>query len=178
MITEQDIVFLGTCARTHGNRGEVQVTATRALLEEAEDKRAENASDKPLFVLFELDRIFTPFRLTDWRSKGADSYLLRLAGVDTEAYAQRLCGNRVFLLREDLTDDPDDPLLTWDDLIGYEVVDIAAGKIGVVKQVDDSTLNTLLMLEDGTILPAHEDLIEEIDTEGKRLVVNLPEGIL
>lgn len=130
------------------------------------------------FVLFELDNILTPFRLLEWREKGADAYLFRLAGVDSEERALRLCGKRVFLLRSDLTDNPEDELLTWNDLVGFEVIDAAAGRLGQVSEVDESTANTLLLLDSGTIIPAHEDLIEELDSEGKRLVVNLPEGLV
>ena len=169
MITPQQVILLGTCTRTHGKRGEVQVVADRDLL---------SPETNVQFVLFELDNILTPFRLVDWREKGADAYLFSLAGVDTEERALRLCGKRVFLLRSDLTDDPEDELLTWDDLIGYEVTDASLGRLGVVTEVDDSTINTLLLLDNGTIIPAHEDLIEEIDSEKKKLLVNLPDGLV
>ena len=48
---------------------------------------------------------------------------------------------------------------------------------GRVAAVDESTINTLLELEDGRLLPVHEDLIIEIDEPQKRIILDLPEGL-
>lgn len=167
MIRAEETVLMGMCTKTHGKQGEVQVRTDRDWFSEA----------TPAFVVFELDHILTPFRLLSWREKGADAYLLRLAGIDSEERALRLCGHQAYLLRRDFTDDPSDPLLTWDDLVGFEVVDEAGERLGTITQIDDSTLNTLMMLDDGTILPAHEDLILEIQADIRQLTLSLPEGL-
>ena len=43
--------------------------------------------------------------------------------------------------------------------------------------VDESTINTLLEMEDGRLLPIHEDLIRHIDDQQHVLYVSLPEGL-
>ena len=169
MIQENEVILLGTCTRTHGRRGELHIISDNDLLSIADD---------PQFVLFRLNEILTPFRLTEWREKGANAYIVSLDGVDTEEQAQRLCGNRVYLLRRDLTDNPDEPLITWQDLIGYEVIDDETGSLGQIKSVDDSTLNNLFLLENDVVIPAHEDFITSIDSAAHQLHVSLPAGLL
>ena len=169
MIQEKDIILLGTCTRAHGRRGNLQIISDNDLLSIADD---------PDFLLFRLDNILTPFRLTDWREKGVNAYIISLDGIDSEEQAPKLCGNQVFLLRRDLTENPDEPLLLWQDLIGYEVIDDELGSIGQIKNVDDSTLNTLFLLESGAVIPAHEDFITEIDSENRKLYVSLPAGLI
>ena len=169
MIQENEVILLGTCTRTHGRRGELHIISDNDLLSIADD---------PQFVLFRLNEILTPFRLTEWREKGANAYIVSLDGITTEEQAQRLCGNSVYLLRRDLTDDPDEPLITWQDLIGYEVIDNEMGSLGKIKNVDDSTLNTLFLLDNDVVIPAHEDFITEINSEARQLHVSLPAGLI
>ena len=47
-------------------------------------------------------------------------------------------------------------------------------QVGVIAYVDESTINTLATLEDGRMIPLHEDFITEIDEEARVLHVRLP----
>ena len=121
MILDSDVMAFGKCTRTHGRRGELHVVSDNDLLSVAND---------PTFVLFRLDNILTPFRMTDWREKGANAYIITLEGITSDEQAQRFCGATSYLLRRDITDNPDNPLLTWQDLIGYKLIDNALGSLG------------------------------------------------
>lgn len=169
MIPDSDVIQLGTCTRTHGRRGELHIISDNDLLSIAED---------PQFLLLRLDNILTPFRLVEWREKGANAYIVALDGITTEEQAQRFCGKPVYLLRGDLSDNPDEPLLMWQDLIGYEVIDDELGPVGHIKNVDDSTINTLFLLDSEAVIPAHEDFITEIDSDQRKLYVSLPAGLI
>jgi 16S rRNA processing protein RimM len=68
----------------------------------------------------------------------------------------------------------DEGLLTWQDLAGYTIEDKDAGVLGTIEYIDESTINTLATLNDGRLLPLHEDFITEIDEEKRILRVNLP----
>ena len=63
--------------------------------------------------------------------------------------------------------------MAWVDFEGWTVVedDVTLGKI---VRVDDSTMNIFAELEDGRMLPLHEDFIVEIDEEARVLRVRLP----
>jgi 16S rRNA processing protein RimM len=82
-------------------------------------------------------------------------------------------GEEAFVLRSDVQDE-EDGLMTWQDLVGYTVEDDEAGTIGQIADVDESTINTLAILEDGRMMPLHEDFILEIDEQAQILRVHLP----
>ena len=80
------------------------------------------------------------------------------------------------MLRRDLNEEAEE-MMTWQDLTGYEVLNSEHVVQGKVAAVDESTINTLLELENGRLLPVHEDLIIEIDEPQKRIILDLPEGL-
>ena len=64
-------------------------------------------------------------------------------------------------------------------LVGFEIVNAANKEtVGRVAAIDDSTANILFELEDGTLIPASDDLIEEIDAEQQQIKMNIPQGLL
>ena len=78
-----------------------------------------------------------------------------------------------FMLISDMNQE-DEVLPTWQSLIGYRVVDIDQGDLGIVDQVDETTINTLITLSDGRLIPIHEDFIIGINSEDKLLTICLP----
>ena len=166
MIEQNELVRIGTMRRPHGKSGELQCQMDNDYWDEAEAD----------FLILLLDGIFVPFRVEDWRGKGADSLIFRLKGVDSEAKALRLVNAEAYMLRRDLAEEAEE-MMTWQDLKGYEVLNGEHVVQGKVATVNESTINTLLEMEDGRLLPIHEDLIIEIDAPHKRLVLDLPEGL-
>ena len=114
-------------------------------------KRTHNR-DLPEFVFVQRDGLFVPFRSRDIAS---------------------LMGEEIWLLRSDVQEE-DDGLLTWQDLVGYTVIDDEAGTVGLIDNIDESTINTLATLEDGRLIPLHEDFITDIDEQARELHVHLP----
>lgn len=113
-------------------------------------KRTHNR-DLPEFVFVQRDGLFVPFRSSDIAS---------------------LMGEEIWVLRSDMQEE-DDGLMTWQDLVGYTIEDNKK-EVGVIAEIDESTLNTLATLEDGRMLPLHEDFIVEIDEDARVLRVQLP----
>ena len=118
--------------------------------------RRTHYKDLPDFVFVLRDGLFVPFR--------------------TERISE-LIGEEGFVLRSEMQDE-EDGLLTWQDLVGYTIMDEGENyeeeQVGVIAYVDESTINTLATLEDGRMLPLHEDFITEIDEEAHVLHVRLP----
>ena len=107
--------------------------------------------DLPPFVFVKRDGLFVPFR--------------------SEQIAD-LVGEEGYVLRSDVQDEGDGTL-TWQDLVGFEIEDDGR-VVGRIAQVDESTINTLAILEDERMIPLHEDFIIEIDEDAHVLRVNLP----
>lgn len=118
--------------------------------------RRPQLKELPDFVFVLRDGLFVPFRKQN--------------AVDLQ-------GEEVFVRRTDLRDE-DDGLLTWQDLVGYMVKDEGEEdewrEIGVIAEVDESTINTVATLEDGRMIPLHEDFITDIDEAAHVLYVRLP----
>jgi ribosomal 30S subunit maturation factor RimM len=53
-------------------------------------------------------------------------------------------------------------------------MDTDQGELGTVDQVDETTINTLITLSDGRLIPIHEDFIVDINAEDKLLTICLP----
>jgi ribosomal 30S subunit maturation factor RimM len=118
--------------------------------------RRTHYKDLPPFVFVRRDGLFVPFRSEN---------------------ISELIGEEGFVLRSDMQEE-EDGQLTWQDLVGYTVWDEEANgeetKVGVIANIDESTINTLATLEDGRMMPLHEDFITDIDEAQRILHVNLP----
>ena len=113
--------------------------------------RRTHYKDLPSFIFVLRDGLFVPFRSEN---------------------ISELMGEEGFVLRSDLQDE-EEGLLTWQDLKGYTIEE-EEKTIGVIADIDESTINTLATLEDGRMLPLHEDFIEDIDEAKRILHVRLP----
>ena len=114
--------------------------------------RRTHYKDLPDFVFVLRDGLLVPFRSEN---------------------ISELIGEEGFVLRRDVQDE-EDGLMTWQDLVGYTIEDDEAGVVGVIAFIDESTINTLATLENGRLLPLHEDFIVEIDEQARVLRVHLP----
>ena len=114
--------------------------------------RRTHYKDLPDFVFVKRDGLFVPFRSEN---------------------ISELIGEEGFVLRSYIPEE-EEGTMTWQELVGYEIEDDESGKIGIIEAVDESTINTLAVLEDGRMLPLHEDFILEINEEAHLLRVHLP----
>lgn len=173
MINKEDIIEIGQFRRTHALKGELNAT-----MEVDEDFFEE---DIPLIT--EVDGIFVPFFVESVRTKGAESFLLKLSGVDSAEEASAFVNKPIFARREDLADYfGEQGLELPEDFVGYRVVDSALGEIGVVTGVDDSTDNVLFLVDPGDsntiFIPAAEEFITNIDDDNRIIETSLPEGLV
>lgn len=106
--------------------------------------------DLPPFVFVRRDGLFVPFRSEN---------------------ISELIGEEGFVLKGDMQIDEDE--MAWVDFEGWTLQegDVNLGKI---VRVDDSTMNIFAELEDGRMVPLHEDFLVEIDEEQRVLHVQLP----
>ena len=106
--------------------------------------------DLPPFVFVRRDGLFVPFRSSE---------------------IAFLMGEEIWVKRTDIQEDEDE--MAWVDFKGWIVQD-GDETIGKIIRVDDSTMNIFAELEDGRMLPLHEDFIQEIDEGARVLRVHLP----
>jgi 16S rRNA processing protein RimM len=127
--------------------------------------------------VLDLDGILVPFFIEEYRFRSDSNVILKLEGVDTQERARELTGTDVYFPLS-LVDDDEAPL-SLNFLVGFELIDAASGKsIGRIASIDDQTANLLFELEDGTLIPANDDLITHIDKDLRQITLDLPEGLL
>lgn len=165
MIQSSEVIEIGHIGRPHGKMGEVQIALNNELWDD-------NANDIT-FVIINIDSILVPFRVLDWRNKGLDTVIMQLRGIDSEEKASNFTGNSVYMLRRDCENgDSDSELLTWQDLVGYSVTGNDKHPLGIIKSVDETTINTIAELNNGILIPLHEDLIISLDTDKHTLQID------
>lgn len=133
------------------------------------------------FLFVEVNGGIVPMRMTDVKKRGDRSATVALSNVDTESQARALVGCRVFgTPDEDESEEDDD--LDMTSLIGYTVVDEAAGRIGVIADIDDSVAaNPLLVVdtpEGETLIPAADEFVVSVDDDNRTITLSLPEGLI
>lgn len=172
MILRSQITSIGSIFKPHGIKGEVSASID-----------ADIDLDELQCLVLDIDGIYVPFFIDDWRGRGSESVLIKFDGVDNEAEAAAFANKEVFAITEQLPqgDDDADDRLYFDDLVGYTIRD-GHEEVGQVEMVDDSTANVLMHVRtasgDTVLLPLSEDLIEEIDAEHTTITMNLPQGLL
>ena len=163
MITNEEVIAIGKITRTHGKRGEVQCLM--------ENEYWDNAD--ATFLILSINNILVPFRVLDWRGKGSDSLIFQLDHITDELEAQQLIGHHAYMLKSDISEE-DEILPTWQSLLGYLVIDTDQGNLGTITDVDETTINTLITLNNNQLIPLHEDFIIDIQQDQQQITICLP----
>lgn len=167
MIKEDEVYKIGRIGKPHGISGEVTLRFSDDVFDRV---------DADYLVLM-VDGILVPFFIEEYRFRSDEVALVKFEDIDTKDRASELTGCDVFFPRH-LADAGDD-VLTWSQIVGYDIVDVSSSKtIGRIEAVDETTINTLLELSDGILIPAADEFIEDIDHEERKLMMRLPEGLV
>lgn len=167
MIRENEVYRIGRVGKAHGVKGEVQVQVDDDVFDRVDAE----------YLILKVDGILVPFFMEEYRFKSDEIALVKFCDIDTQDKVRELTGCNVFFPRALAEADEHD--LTYAELVGYKVVDDSTEKeVGTIAFVDDTTENILFELEDGTLLPAPDELIVEVDQENRKVTMNIPSGLL
>ena len=167
MIREDDVYKIGRIGKPHGIGGDVTLRFSDDVFDRVDAE----------YLVLMVDGILVPFFIEEYRFRSEEVALVKFEDIDTMDRAAELTGCDVFFPRH--LADIDNDVLTWSQIVGYDIVDVASGKvIGRIESVDESTINVLLELADGTLIPAADEFIDDIDHEARKLFMSLPDGLL
>jgi 16S rRNA processing protein RimM len=170
MINKNQLFPIGQINKPHGIQGEMSFGFTTDVFE---------LEELPFFI-FELDGIFVPFVVAEFRLKTASTGILRLDGLNSEEDVRPFSGLQIYILKEQLDLLPEaEPDLNY--LVGFHLKDIEKGMIGVISEIDQTTENALFVIQqedDELLIPVSEEYIREINQDNKIIEVELPEGLL
>lgn len=160
-------IAVGTILKTHGIKGELNVELTE--MAEVDDDFATGGC-----VILEIDGLDVPFFVGGCRRRGADSVLLTLDDVASDADAASLVGLTIYVYADpaELGDE-----MTAGDLVGF-TIRTESGVIGRIDELVELTPGAWYFSVAGRLIPAVDEFIGEIDPEELTVTVSLPEGLL
>ena len=167
MIKKEDVYKIGRLGKAHGVKGEVSFQFTDDIFDSVDAD----------YLVLDVDGILVPFFMEEYRFRNDSVCLVKFCDVDTQQRAQELTGCDVYFPRALAEEAEETPSLS--SLVGFEIVRVSDSfAIGKITAIDDTTQNILFELEDGTLIPASDELIENIDVSKKEIIMNIPEGLL
>jgi 16S rRNA processing protein RimM len=167
MIKAEDVYKIGRVCKAHGIKGEVSLLFDDDIFDRVDAD----------YLVLDVDGILVPFYMEEYRFRNDSVCLVKFCDIDTQQRATELTGCDVYFPRA-LAEEADEmPSLA--SLVGFDIVEAKGnGRVGTIAAIDDQTANILFELEDGTLIPANDDLITDIDWEGKHITMNIPKGLL
>jgi 16S rRNA processing protein RimM len=169
-----DVLAVGQVAGAHGLRGELRVRtgSADALARAQRPVRLTREEGEPLSFESEITAV---------RSGRAGECRLCLAGIADRDAAEALRGATLWLHTADL------PTLApgefyQHELVGCRVEDPAGRELGVVRAIWETGAPDVLVIEDAAgrelLAPAAESLLRQVDLAARRLVIELPPGLI
>jgi len=171
MIRREDVTKIGQFKKPHGVKGEMTFTFTDDSFED---------SECPFFIS-EIDGIFVPFRTVNYRFTSDTAGMVRLKNLDSDRKVRFLSNKDIYFPKKYIVTNTSKDSYTWNYFIGFTLIDEHHGIIGTIADIDESTLNTLFVVEtkaNEILIPAVGEMITSVDEGKKELHVTLPEGLL
>ena len=167
MIKKEDVYKIGRLGKAHGVKGEVSFQFDDDIFDTSDTD----------YLILEIDGILVPFFMEEYRFRNDSLALVKFCHIDTQQRASELTGCDVYFPRSIAEQQAEG--LSLSSLVGFDLIEAnGKEKVGTIAAIDDSTQNILFVLEDGTLIPASDDLITDIDTQQRQIVMNIPEGLL
>ena len=184
MIQEDELYKIGFFARPHGVKGEIALIT---------DYDIAGISGDPCIVC-NIDDIWTPFFIISCRQKNVSITLVTFDNLDSAEKVKFLSGKTACIPTQNapMEESEEDTISSfdggegnalkagkWHDLIGYTILDERHGILGHVSEVDDRTLNTLLIIDyrgNEVLIPLA--LATSILHKQRTINMSLPDGFL
>jgi 16S rRNA processing protein RimM len=168
---KEDCFYLGKVAKKFSFKGEVLVYLDTDEPELYEDMES---------VFVECNNNLVPFFIESSSLHKNDFLRIRFEDMTTEEEADAIMGNAIYLPLKML------PKLTgnkfyFHEVIGFEIEDQRLGVFGKIQSINDSTAQPLFEVLNGDVeilVPMVDHFLVKIDHENKKVIMNLPEGLV
>ena len=167
MLDTVQFTRIGQVLKSNGTDGQVIISLFGIGTEDISET-------EPVYI--EFDGLPVPFFLSGVSQRGSSRILAHLTDVNSLDDAQELAGRAVYY-PADWFEENDD----FQDFTGWTLYDADGGAVGRICGLEPIPGNPCLEIETekGTVLvPLHEDLVKDIDENGKALTMSIPDGLL
>lgn len=172
-----EYIQIGYTQKTHGVAGELKLFIEERYWEDF-------LKNERLFI--DVKGIKVPYFIETMRGK--ETPIVKFEDVDSKEAAFGLQSRGLFLRPEDLVPEDErefepaeDETLPFARVTGYTLIDATLGELGPIEDVFELPQQQMAVLryqQREVLVPLHEQFIQSVDEAGKRLYVDLPEGLL
>ncbi|WNM19913.1 ribosome maturation factor RimM [Flavobacterium capsici] len=168
---KEDCFYLGKIAKKFSFKGEVLL-----YLDTDEPELYENLES----VLVEMNKNLIPFFIENSSLHKNDFLRVKFEEVDSEEEADSIIGCEIYL---PLTMLPklEGNKFYFHEVIGFKIEDKRLGIVGEIVSINDTTAQPLFeVLNNGVeiLIPMIDHFLLEIDRKNKKVVMDLPEGLI
>jgi 16S rRNA processing protein RimM len=168
---KEECFYLGKIAKKFSFKGEVLI-----YLDTDEPELYENMES--VFVEFNKDLI--PFFIENSALHKNDFLRVKFEDVESEEEAEKMIGCGIYLPLNMLPKLEGNKFY-FHEVIGFEIEDKRLGVFGKIVSINDSTAQPLFEVENGAVeilVPMIDQFLVKIDRENKKVIMDLPEGLI
>ncbi|MFI3296866.1 MAG: ribosome maturation factor RimM [bacterium] len=165
MIKLNELSPVGTFGKTHGVKGDINITLSDDF-----------DFDPCDYVVVDIDGIFVPFFITEYRYKSNTTLLIHFEDIDDEPSIRSFFGKTVYVKKE-LIEVADEDETRANYYVGFIIKTEDGKEIGEIIEVNDTTENVLFVVGE-LLIPVAAIEIIDLDKEARTMTVDLPEGLL
>lgn len=165
-----EYLSIGQIVNTHGFRGEVKIYPLTVDMSRFEKLKEVYMEENNELVKYKVESI------KFLRSTVA----VKLKGIDSEEAANKLKGSYIKVDRKSAVKLPKDTYFICD-LIDSEVYDEKGQLLGTVKDVLQTGSNDVYVVQStgkDILIPALKDVVKKVDLTNKKIMVEMPEGLI
>lgn len=167
----EDNILWGNIIKVHGVKGEVMVQVFSDDLTDYETLES---------VFVEIKQKQIPFFLSSFNFATQKRCILSFEDITTPEQAKPLVGADIYIPVSEMAE-ADESRLSYQAIIGFEVVDTIQGKLGVISNFFQKTGQDLLMMDYQNaeiLIPVTEEIVHSVDIKTKQVITTLPEGLI
>ncbi len=166
MIRLEEIAPVGVFGKTHGIKGEINLELNIDF----------DLEDTP-YIIVDIDGIFVPFFIDDYRYKSDTVALVLFEDIYTEERVRPFFGKKAYVKKEALDDGEDDEM-SINYYVGFTMLTPQRQVIGQIVEIDDTTANVLFVLDNDALVPVGAVEVLDLDPDKHTMIVEVPEGLL
>lgn len=169
-MTKDKCFYVGRIVKTHGLKGEVTLRIDNEQFDDIEELN---------YFLLDINDRLIPFFIENITYHSNKSFVL-FQDVKTLEAASQLVGKDAYLPLELLPEREGNDFYSHE-VIDFLVVDDEKGELGRVKDIIEYPTQSLIQIVINgkeILIPIHDDIIKDVDREGKKIMIKAPAGLI
>ncbi|MFM7017247.1 ribosome maturation factor RimM [Flavobacterium sp.] len=168
---KEDCFYLGKIAKKFSFKGEILI-----YLDTDEPELYENMES----VFVEFNKNLVPYFIENCNLHKGDFLRVKFEDVDNEADADEIIGCEIYLPLNMLPKLEGNKFY-FHEVIGFEIEDQRLGVFGKIVSINDTSAQPLFEVVNGSVeilVPMIDQFLVKIDRTNKKVIMNLPEGLV